>query len=394
MCIPSLGRLALVLWCLAGGLDAASRPPEPTLGRQEFAAGDFAAAEAAFTRALTLNRSDPALYHNRAIARFNQQKYAEARADLSAYVALRPKDAAAFALRARVSSFLGDFPEALADTEAALAVDPGNTDALLVRGRVRTARGQFEEAIADFDRVLLAQPGDAEAHVGRGDAHLARRDPAAAKADFERASALAPADPDASFKLGLALFRLLELNAAIRTLAAADTLAPGSPLVARTLGYAHYAAGDHLAATTAFRRAIALAPNDASYARIALRLCERRLGQPDSAASLDQPDAANDDWPRMIERYLNAAATEDYLLLAAENLAPVSARSGRRCEAHFYIGTMYLLAGNHDSAQVHFREAIATNESSFAEHVLARAELGRLKDLPVQPKRRSLRLQQ
>lgn len=394
MRIPPLGRAWLiVIWLLGSAIGLSTPAPssELSLGSRHFAAGDYAAAEEAFTRALTLNRSDPALYHNRALARFNQQKFAEAKADLSAYIALRPKDAAAFALRASICFLLDDAAGALADADAALAGDPGNADARLVRGRARIALGQTEGALEDFARLLQSQPSNAGALIGRGDVFLARGEVAKAKVEFARAFALAPSDPDAGFKLGLAHFRLLEFADAGRILATAAALSPESPLVARTLGYAQYAAGNHAAAATAFTRAIALDPTGAPYARLALFLAERRLGNSATAPDVGSSDAPGDEWPRLIARYLRAEITEDYLLLAAQNLNPVEARSGRMCEAHFYIGSQYLLAGNTESARDQFEEAIASAHASYAEHVLAHAELARLKDAPSPPKRKSLR---
>ena len=372
---------------------AQSRSAAPDLGRQHFAEGDYAAAEAAFTRDLNTGRSDASLYYNRALARFNQQNYRGARADLDAYLALTPKTAAGLAFRANVALLLGDPAGAIADADAALESTPADLDTLLVRGRARLALGRTDAAFADFTRVLELDPRQAGALVGRGDVHLARAQLAEARSDFARALALAPQDPDAHYKLGLTQFRQADFAAAVSSLETAVRLAPDAALVVRALGCAHYAAGNFAPSARALQRAIELDPAGAPYARLLLHFAQSRLAPPPPAAIADRPpaSAAGTDWPALLLRYVRGEATEDELLLGAQNLAPANARPGRWCEAHFYLGSMRLLAKDTRGARYAFQEALASGQSAFTEHTLARAELDRLVDVPEPPKARPSR---
>ena len=387
--------LAVVVSCLgAAPQRAQSRSDAPDPGRQHFAAGDYGAAEAAFSRDLAAGRNDASLYYNRALARFNQQNYRGARTDLDAYLALAPRAAAALAFRANVALLLGDPAGAVADADAALESAPDDLDTLLVRGQARLALGRTDAAFADFARALERAPRHPAALVGRGDVQLARGRLPEAQEDFARAASLAPQDPDAHYKLGLAQFRQLNFAAAVPNLETAGRLAPESSLVARALGCAQYAAGDFARAAQTLQRAVALDPADTPYARLLLHLAQRRGDQPVAAAPADGPAPATtvpSDWPGLLLRYVRGEATEDDLLLGAQNLAPASARAGRWCEAHYYLGSMRLLAKDTRGARYAFQEALATGQTAFTEHTLARAELDRLVDLPEPPKPRPSR---
>jgi tetratricopeptide (TPR) repeat protein len=391
---PSYCWPHLVILLLVGGavgLLAQSRSQEENLGPQLFTEGDYAAAEAAFTLQLKGDRNTPATYYNRALARFNQQNYAGAKADLSAYLALTPMAAEGFVFRANVCLLLGDMTGAIADADTVLKGSPDDHEALLVRGRARTAQGRYDAALADFSQVLQSQPKSVTALICRGDVLLARGDVAAAMADFASAAEFAPQEPDAYYKLGLAHFRLMEFAESSRAFAKAATLTAGSPLVARALGYAYYAAGEYPEASAAFQRTISLDPANSVYARFALHLTERRLGLPASPAADISPTNPHYDWLVHINRYLSGEVTEDALLLGAQNLLPAEARAGRFCEAYFYIGSLHLLTGDTSSARNAFLEAVATNQSAYTEHTLARAELTRLKDPPAPPNGRPTR---
>lgn len=183
----------------------------------------------------------------------------------------------------------------------------------------------------------------------------------------------------------------MEFAESSRAFAKAATLATGSPLVTRALGYAYYAAGDYTAAAAAFQRAISLDTANSVYAWFVLQLAERRLGIPASPAADITPTSPHYDWLVHVNRYLRGEVTEDSLLLGAQNLLPTEARSGRFCEAYFYIGSQHLLTGDTVSARNAFLEAVATNQSAFTEHTLARAELARLKDPPTPPNSRPSR---
>ena len=316
-----------------------------------------------------------------------------AKADLDAYLALAPHAAAGLSFRAQVTLLLGDAAGALSDADAALKITPDDVAVLLVRGRARLALGRHDAAFADFSHVLEGDPRHAAALLGRGDVHVLRDNLADAQTDFVLAVSLTPQDPDAHYKLGLARFRLLEFASAVQSLETAARFAPESPLVARALGCAQFAAGEFGKAAQALQRAVDLDPAGATYARLMLHLTQRHLGQPAAPSLLatPAPATAGREWPDLLLRYVRGDATEEDLLFGAHHLIPNSDRAGRWCEAHYYLGSVRLLARDTRIARYAFNEAVSTGKTAFAEHTLALAELGRMVDLPESPKSRPTR---
>jgi len=380
-------------WLGAAPHQAHGQSVEPDIGRKHFAEGDYAAAEAAFSRDLDAGRKGESLYYNRALVRFNQRNYAGAKADLDAYLALAPHAAAGLSFRAQVTLLLGDAAGALSDADAALKITPDDVAVLLVRGRARLALGRHDAAFADFSHVLEGDPRHAAALLGRGDVHVLRDNLADAQTDFVLAVSLTPQDPDAHYKLGLARFRLLEFASAVQSLETAARFAPESPLVARALGCAQFAAGEFGKAAQALQRAVDLDPAGATYARLMLHITQRHLGQPAAPSLLatPAPATAGREWPDLLLRYVRGDATEEDLLFGAHHLIPNSDRAGRWCEAHYYLGSVRLLARDTRIARYAFNEAVSTGKTAFAEHTLALAELGRMVDLPESPKSRPTR---
>ena len=145
-------------------------------GNASFKLGDFKAAEAAYTDAISLVPTSAPYHANRAAARLK----------------------------------LGDHVNALADATAALAIDPNHTKARHRRAMALAKLGRHEEASSEYDSVEKAYPGHAgvksEARAAREAAERARlekektdaaeRSKAAAVAEEEGVGA--PASPSAS----------------------------------------------------------------------------------------------------------------------------------------------------------------------------------------------------
>ena len=99
---------------------------EKVAGNEAFASGDWAAAEAAYGRAIALAPRTTALLTNRSAARLKK----------------------------------GDWGGAEADAAAALQQEPGNVKALLRRGQARRQLGRAAEAMADLRAALALAPAE------------------------------------------------------------------------------------------------------------------------------------------------------------------------------------------------------------------------------------------
>ncbi len=97
------------------------------------------AAVTALSEALKLQKSDPALFKDRAAAYLSMERWVDGVDDLNAALDLVPTDAEALTLRARAHLATDNFMAAEADMQAALAQDPRNIDLLVLRGDIREA---------------------------------------------------------------------------------------------------------------------------------------------------------------------------------------------------------------------------------------------------------------
>lgn len=352
-------------------------PSDEATARAHFAAGRFAKAEEYFSRALASDRPKPALLYNRALARFNRQNYSGAKQDLDAHLSLAPSTSAALALRAEVNLLLGNAAAALNDAENALESQPEDLELVFLRARARQKLGRADAARGDLERILERTPSHSGALVARGELFLAAGEWDAAEADFRRAAEISPNEADAPLKIGLTRFRRFDFAGATEALERAAQIAPAAPLVFRTLGCAYYGQGDFSRAAAALQRAIELEVGPAIYANLLLDLSKRRLGQKAAVPNFG-PKTNDPSWSELLLQFHLQELSEDDLLLAARNLTPAAARSGRWCEAQFYVGSEHLIAGDYAAARHCFQEAIATQQAEFVEYTLAKAELARL----------------
>ncbi len=120
---------------------------------------DHAFADASL--ALTLDRDDPDLLVDHAVAAAALAHYAVAVADLDRALEIEPRRPDALVYRAAAERHLGRLDIAEADIGRALTLDPQNADALLERGIIRQRRGDEAGARADWQRTMNLAPDTA-----------------------------------------------------------------------------------------------------------------------------------------------------------------------------------------------------------------------------------------
>lgn len=123
-------------------------------GNAAVRSGDLDAAADAYTRALSLDPGDPALYHNRAVVRLRQRKYGDALADADAALSRKPDYSKAVSTRGAALQHLGRIEEAAAAFRLGLAFDPASTS---LQDNLRAAEAMVAARAA---RVAAGGGGD------------------------------------------------------------------------------------------------------------------------------------------------------------------------------------------------------------------------------------------
>lgn len=197
------------------------------LGRVFQAEGRLADAEAAYLRALDLDREYVATLT--ALGSI-EAALGRPRAALKRYdqaIEIDPRQSEAHLGRGRALEALGQPADALAAYFRALEFAPNSAEARLRVATIQLARNQPDEALARLDPLVEQHPDDPEARHQRGLAHLALRHIPLAVDDLKLASEKLPDRPDVYYHLALALVADQETRAALAATERALQLAPG-----------------------------------------------------------------------------------------------------------------------------------------------------------------------
>ncbi len=128
-------------------------------------AGDFATAEAYWSKLIERFPENPAIWSNRGNARVSQNRLEEAIADYNESVRLAPEATDPYLNRGTALEGLGQFAAAIADYNRVLELDPNDAMAFNNRGNAKAGLGQFEAAIADYHQAAQLAPNFAFARA-------------------------------------------------------------------------------------------------------------------------------------------------------------------------------------------------------------------------------------
>lgn len=142
-------------------------------------AGRYTDSIQAFNTAERLQKRNPLLYANRAVAYQSLGKLNQARSDLLASIALDPKLASYYNL-AVLERYSGNSKACTELLDQIIQKSPGYAQAYLQRGLCAASLGRHEQAVADMLRVLKLDPGNVEAieQLGLSMAAAGRIEPA------------------------------------------------------------------------------------------------------------------------------------------------------------------------------------------------------------------------
>jgi tetratricopeptide (TPR) repeat protein len=379
-------------------------------------AGDLDAAVANYTKAIEYDPQFAAAYSNRANARSDKGDDKGALTDYRKALALDPLAALTYYNRSTIYLHQGDHTLALQDLEKAIELAPKLPRAYNDRGIIRQHQGDLAGALRDFSKAIELDPNYADAYDGRGGARWKQGNLEAALADYTKAVELSPKDARLYHNRGLARKANGDTVGALEDHATAIRLDPsfalgstagarkpppsngGGGVIPDFFKAAHvdpkFAPGYHGSGVTyaclddwsnAYTNcdaALQLDDYDV-YAAFLRFIAQEHMGQhapaaADLAAAVKQRLEANpDDWPCKIATFLLGSTTEPELLnaTAADDAATTA---GRRCEAWCYVGYAHLTSGRKAEAADCFRKALATEQKTWDEYRLAKAELARL----------------
>jgi|GEM_PF-1655548 len=150
---------AAVLYSHAASIDPTSPDYLTGLGRCYLMAGDPSAAEAAFTKALSLSPGEPAALHSRAVTLLAEGRYTEAIADLDALVAAYPESARARMYRGDAYMHITQSYETeMRDVHSA----PGSGFSAGMAGRTTKLTGEasnaYMKAMEDYQKAMELDP--------------------------------------------------------------------------------------------------------------------------------------------------------------------------------------------------------------------------------------------
>jgi tetratricopeptide (TPR) repeat protein len=310
--------------------------------------GDFNGAIAEFNHLIELNPSDAIAYYNRGLLEANKRAFDRAIADLNHAIQLSPKFARAFNDRGSIKATIKEIDGAIADFDHAIQLNPQFIQAYMNLGSVEADSGDLNAAIANFNQVVQLDPDSVEAFESLGSAKARKDDLQGAIADYDQAIRLDPKNFAAFQKRALTRQLKGDFEGALSDLIHCDELAPPG----ESRDYAHL---------------------DSWLVR--LRQGQSAEANRELAAYFSsRRNTTATDWVSKIARFLLDQISDTEFLADAAS-TDVEKDRASHCEAWYYAGMKRLLEGDKKTAADCFRKCLATQETTFDEYMLARAEL-------------------
>ena len=176
------------------------------LAALKLAGDDIDGAIGAYSKCLTFDSQNAALYNNFGAVLIKAGRFEDAMAMLTAALALRPGYQRALVNLGKALREMGRLSESLVRLREALSIDRDYVPALINLGDVLTACGDLDGAQQALERAVRVAPTQAEAHMSLGISRLQAGRIADALDSLRTAVALAPGHADAHSNLAHALF--------------------------------------------------------------------------------------------------------------------------------------------------------------------------------------------
>lgn len=134
----------------------------------------WAAAAAAFSKAIEADPKNAAAYRKHGAALVQMGKFDESLADANRAIALAPRSANAYALRGYIEMRLHKFKQALKDADQCLDIDSQLGDGYALKGMVLVKMERYEEALPNLNQAISHGFKETEVFGFRALAYIAK----------------------------------------------------------------------------------------------------------------------------------------------------------------------------------------------------------------------------
>lgn len=383
-----VAAVVVVLGLLAGGGYFGFRFMEDKAlaeGKERTAAKDWAAAEAAYTRAITMQPAALMEHTHEAVllrgeTRYHQDKYDEAQADLSQSLAANPNLAAPHIYMAEMYKAQGKTDEALQEAGAAQKLDDSFGLPYMLQAEQLYKENQYAEAEKAAAAAIERDASMAAAYRISGSIHSWQLDQASALADLNKAIELNPEDTEALAVRAWVYLWLDKAEDAQKDVDRATELAPDAPWTlwaqAAVKNY-HY---DWKGANELADRAIEL--DDARPEFYALRgnTHYTTAGEKDALADFDQAMSLVPDFLPALgskARLLAHQYSKEDQLPAAQKMIDLAPQSG---EGHALKAGILLYKHDLEAALTEAKKAVELDPDLASSYILRGAVLAEQND--------------
>jgi tetratricopeptide (TPR) repeat protein len=203
-------------------------------------------------------------YHSRGYALRKRGDFVAAIADYTRAISLDPRHFKAYFNRGFSYDKLGEYDRAIQDYTTALAVSPNNAYALYNRGISQDRKGDFVAAIQDFTLALQVDSTNADFFHNRGFSNRKLGNYEAAVVDYSRALELNPKHFKAFYNRAFAYDKMGDFQSAIWDYTQALKIDTDNANAYHNRGSSYEKLNRNEDALSDFSRAIALDPSNAS----------------------------------------------------------------------------------------------------------------------------------
>jgi len=304
------------------------------------------------------------LYYQRGTANVVLEDFDKAATDFQSAIRISRTHLGAHMAAADAYARAGKLDQAKAQYDTAIRTFPDNPLVYNNRGMLLQRQKKYSEAILDFTRALELNGNYYVAYTNRGFCLLNDGRPESAEADFTKSLQINSRQPSVYSLRATARKAQNNLTGALADNRAALKLTPRNPQAHADLAFTLFFAGKYAEAVKSFDASLKL--NDKQRHLAPWKFAAMQLaGQKDEAMKLFAEDLAKPDkdrdWVDALLVFV-AGKIDEKALLASVNRDKKAVQAAQTCEAHYFIGLRYRAAGDEDTAQTHFNEAVATKQ--------------------------------